>query len=42
MGFYTYNVIKRAIFYLSEMIVSQLKNGECYSVLSRTITNKIQ
>ncbi|MVX66651.1 Rpn family recombination-promoting nuclease/putative transposase [Clostridium chromiireducens] len=36
-----YNMIKRTIFYLSKMILSQLKKGEDYSSLSRTITINI-
>lgn len=36
-----YNMIKRTIFYLSKMILSQLKKGEDYSALSRTITINI-
>jgi len=34
-------MIKRTIFYLSKMILSQLKKGEDYSALSRTITINI-
>ncbi len=36
-----YNMIKRTIFYLSKMILSQLKKGEDYSSLNRTITINI-
>lgn len=36
-----YNMIKRTVFYLSKMILSQLKKGEDYSALSRTITINI-
>lgn len=36
-----YNMIKRTIFYLSKIILSQLKKGEDYSALSRTITINI-
>ena len=36
-----YNMIKRTVFYLSKMILSQLKKGEDYSTLSRTITINI-
>lgn len=36
-----YNMIKRTIFYLSKMILSQLEKGEDYSALSRTITINI-
>ena len=34
-------MIKRTVFYLSKMILSQLKKGEDYSALSRTITINI-
>lgn len=36
-----YNMIKRTIFYLSKMVLSQLKKGEDYSALRRTITINI-
>lgn len=36
-----YNMIKRTVYYLSKMILSQLKKGEDYSALSRTITINI-
>lgn len=36
-----YNMIKRTIFHLSKMILGQLKKGEDYSSLSRTITINI-
>lgn len=36
-----YNMIKRTIFYMSKMILSQLEKGEDYSCLDRTITINI-
>lgn len=36
-----YNMIKRTIFYMSKMILGQLKRGEDYSLLNRTITINI-
>ena len=36
-----YNMIKRTIFYMSKMLLSQLKKGENYSCLNRTITINI-
>ena len=36
-----YNMIKRTIFYMSKMLLSQLKKGEDYSDLNRTVTINI-
>ncbi|WP_459477163.1 Rpn family recombination-promoting nuclease/putative transposase [Clostridium saccharoperbutylacetonicum] len=36
-----YNMIKRTIFYMSKMLLSQLKKGEDYSCLNRTVTINI-
>jgi len=36
-----YNMIKRTIFYMSKMLLSQLKKGEDYSNLNRTVTINI-
>ncbi|MDF2883846.1 MAG: hypothetical protein K0R54_4411 [Clostridiaceae bacterium] len=36
-----YNMVKRTIFYMSKMLLSQLKKGEDYSCLNRTVTINI-
>lgn len=36
-----YNMIKRTIFYMAKMLLSQLKKGEDYSCLNRTVTINI-
>ncbi len=36
-----YNMIKRTIFYMSKMLLNQLKKGEDYSCLNRTVTINI-
>ena len=36
-----YNMIKRTLFYMTKMLLSQLKKGEDYSELNRTITINI-
>ena len=36
-----YNMIKRTIFYMSKILLSQLKKGEEYSSLNRTVTINI-
>ena len=36
-----YNMIKRTIFYMAKMLLSQLKKGEDYSCLNRTVTVNI-
>jgi predicted transposase/invertase (TIGR01784 family) len=36
-----YNMIKRTIFYMAKMLISQLAKGEDYSCLNRTVTINI-
>lgn len=36
-----YNMIRRTVFYMSKMLLSQLKKGEDYSCLNRTVTINI-
>ena len=36
-----YNMIKRTVFYMAKMLLNQLKKGENYSLLNRTVTINI-